>query len=78
MATVTTGIERAVALALGQKKLAQELGVTQQNVSHWCRLGYAPVVYIVAIENLTGVPRAELVNPKLAAMFEPLDFGKEI
>lgn len=78
MAIVTTGIERAVALALGQKKLAQELGVTQQNVSHWCRLGYAPVGYIVAIENLTGVPRADLVNPKLAAMFEPLDFDKEI
>jgi DNA-binding transcriptional regulator YdaS (Cro superfamily) len=78
MAIVTTGIERAVALAGGQSKLAQELGVTQQNVSHWCRLGYAPVSYLVAIENLTGVRRTDLVNPKLAAMFEPLDFDKEI
>jgi DNA-binding transcriptional regulator YdaS (Cro superfamily) len=77
MAKIKTGIERAVALAHGQKPLAQELGVTQQNVSHWCRLGYAPLVYVVAIESLTGVPRRELMRPAFTALFESPEFDKE-
>lgn len=66
-----TGIEQAVAAAGSQGKLADELGVTQQLVSTWVRQGYAPVRWLVPIEQATGVGRARLISPKLADLLSP-------
>lgn len=67
---VRTGIAHAVVLAGGQGKLAEELGVTQQAVSTWLQRGYVPLKRIVEIETLYGIPRAKLINPRLASLIE--------
>lgn len=61
-----SGIERAVEAFGSQEAMARELGVTQQAVSSWVANGYVPVRRVVQIEALTGVPRADLLEPKLA------------
>ena len=66
-----TGIEQAISAAGNQAKLAKLLGCTQQNVSVWLRQGYAPVERIVEIEQLTGVSRSELINPRLVDLIFP-------
>jgi len=58
-------VERAVVAAGGQPKMAEELGVTQQCISRWCKLGYVPVARAKEIEICYGVPRADLLSPKL-------------
>jgi DNA-binding transcriptional regulator YdaS (Cro superfamily) len=58
-------VERAVLKAGGQPKMAEELGVTQQCISRWCQSGYVPAPRAQEIEITYGVPRAELLNPKL-------------
>lgn len=60
-----TGIARAVSAAGGQVPLAHNLGVTQQAVAQWLRRAYVPASRAREIENLYGVPRAELISPKL-------------
>lgn len=59
------GIERAVVIAGNQPSMAADMGVTQQCVARWCKLGYAPPTRAQEIEMRYGVPRAELINPKL-------------
>lgn len=65
-----TGIEHAVRIAGGQKAFAEALGVTQQAVGQWVKKGHAPAGRIVEIEALFGVPRASLIDPKLADLVE--------
>ena len=60
-----TGIESAILAAGGQSALAEILGVSQQNVSVWKRNGYVPTAWVVPVEQATGVPRAELISPRL-------------
>ena len=60
-----TGIRQACYAAGSQAKLADLLGCSQQNVSSWLRRGYVPAERVVEIEQVTGVPRALLVSPKL-------------
>lgn len=60
-----TGIQQAVAKAGGQTRLAELLGVSRQAVSHMVKVGYAPLSRAVEIESQLGVPRAELVHPKI-------------
>jgi DNA-binding transcriptional regulator YdaS (Cro superfamily) len=69
MSTAMSGIEQAIRAAGSQAKLAEMLGCTQQNVSAWLRRGYATPKQAVAIEQVTGISRATLVDPRLAAMF---------
>lgn len=64
------GIERAVESAGSQAALAGELGVTQQAVGVWVRQGFAPLDRACEIENLHGVSRQELVDPKLLAKLD--------
>lgn len=72
---VLTGIQAAVRAAGGQGKMATALGVSQQAVSLWLRRGYVPPRHIVQIETLYGVPRARLINPKIADLLAPLGDG---
>ncbi len=64
-----TGIKRAVEQAGGAAKLGTTLGVSHQAIYVWVKRGWAPNDRAVQIENLYAIPRAELVNPKLAALF---------
>jgi DNA-binding transcriptional regulator YdaS (Cro superfamily) len=63
-----TGIARAIERAGSQAAMAAELGVTQQSVSEWVKAGYVPAGRAVAIESLYGVPRIDLVAPKLRSI----------
>jgi DNA-binding transcriptional regulator YdaS (Cro superfamily) len=65
MENVKSGIEQAIDAAGSQEKLAKSLGCTQQNVSFWKTQGYAPNERAVEIEQLTGVPRAKLIDPRV-------------
>lgn len=68
-----TGIEQAIHAIGSQAKLAEALGCSQQNVSMMLRNGYAPIKWIRAIEQATGVPRDQLINPALADLLAPVD-----
>lgn len=58
-------VEQAVFAAGSQKAMATALGVTQQAVSAWLAQGFVPASRAKEIEVLYGVPRAELISPKL-------------
>lgn len=60
-----SGIERAVEAIGSQGKLAKLLGCSQQAVWDMVRRGYAPENRVVEISTLTGVPKLDLVSPKL-------------
>lgn len=59
------GVALAIKRAGSQVLFAEALGVSQQAVSLWLRQGYVPVLRVVEIEQLTKVPRGQLVNPRL-------------
>lgn len=63
--TTATGIQRVVDIAGSQGRVAEILGVTQQAVSEWVRRGYAPPSRLVELEAQFGVPRVDLINPRL-------------
>lgn len=65
-----SGISQAVVKAGGQAAMAETLGVSQQSISKWVRAGFAPVARAVEIEAQFGVPRAALVKPQLAQLFD--------
>mgnify|MGYP003341292109 FL=1 len=62
---MNSGIKRAVCAVGGQTRLADLVGVTQQSVSLWCVQGYVPLSRVTAVEAVTGVPRDELVSPRV-------------
>lgn len=68
MSTGMSGIEQAIRAVGSQTRLAEVLGCSQQNISSWLRRGYVPPRQALAIEQATGVSRAVLVDPKLAAL----------
>jgi DNA-binding transcriptional regulator YdaS (Cro superfamily) len=51
------GLEDAIRAAGGIGALARRLGISQPSVSNWQRV---PAERVVAVEALTGVPRASL------------------
>jgi hypothetical protein len=65
-----TGMERAVDAAGSQVKLAEALGVKQQAISIWLLRGYAPMDRAKEIEMAFGIPRIELLSPKVRSMVE--------
>lgn len=69
-ATPRTGIEDAIAAAGTQEALAEKLGCKQQLVSFWKRRGYVSTRRVVEVEQLTGVPRDRLINPRLASLLD--------
>lgn len=60
-----SGIEDAVAAAGSQAALGEKLGVSQQVVSSWERRGWVPALRAIEIEQVYGIPRKRLVNPRL-------------
>lgn len=63
-----TGIYKAVEKAGGVAKLAELLGVKRQGLYPWVRRGFAPASRAVQIEELYGIPREELMDPRLRAV----------
>jgi TorA maturation chaperone TorD len=59
------GLEEAISRAGGVGALARGLGIAQPSVSTWKRV---PADRVLAIENLTGVPRSSLRPDLYAAM----------
>ncbi|MEO5342204.1 MAG: helix-turn-helix domain-containing protein [Gammaproteobacteria bacterium SHHR-1] len=61
-----TGIEKAIAAAGSQQRLAELLGVTQQAVAHWLAHGKIPYGRVVDVEiALEGVVKREELAPEL-------------
>lgn len=69
------GVLLAVLAAGTQAKLAEGLGVTQQAVSIWLRRGWVPLRRAQEIEALLGVPRARLINPRIADLVDLPEAG---
>lgn len=59
------GIDKVIKDAGGQVALAKQLGVSQQAISMWRRQGWVPFCRITEIEAQFGIPRAELLNPRI-------------
>ena len=59
-----SGIREAVLLAGSQQKFAERIGVTQQTVHAWLVQGYVPMARVTKIEDLFGIARERLCNPK--------------
>ena len=66
---MTTGIDRAVEAAGGATALAKLLKVSHQVVYHWQKRGWVPVDRALQIEARLKIPRAKLVNAKIAKLF---------
>ena len=58
-------VAEAIVKAGGAKQMAADLGVTPTAVLEWRRQGYMPAKRAQEVEALYGVPRQELVSPKL-------------
>lgn len=74
MTTEVSGIDQAITAAGSQEKLAEMLGCTQQNVSFWKLQGYTPLLRAIEIEQLTGVPRNKLIDPRFVQAVAPESF----
>ena len=69
-----TGIEKVIEMAGSQVALAKQLGVRQQAIHNWLKDGYVPYSRLVEIEAQYGVPRLDLVNPKIRELFKDIPF----
>lgn len=67
------GVQMAIDAVGGQSELAALMGTSQQNVSKWLGLGWLPTRRVVECEQITGVHRLLLVNPKLISMLAPTE-----
>lgn len=60
------GITKAILYADTQKELAKVLGVSQQAISGWKRLGYVSSFHrCQQIHDIFGIPMKDLLNPEL-------------
>jgi DNA-binding transcriptional regulator YdaS (Cro superfamily) len=60
------GVTVAIQKAGSQKKLAEQLSVTQQFISNCLQRGYFPISRAVEIEEKLGISRFELIDPRVA------------
>lgn len=60
-----TTVDLAVEKAGGATALARALGVTPQSVWDWLVKGYVPLARAKEIEMQFGIPRNDLVSPKV-------------
>jgi hypothetical protein len=70
------GIRKAIFMAGGQVKLADQLGVSQQNVSRWLRKGHVPLRRALELETLYGIPRRVLIDKRLRELVMPTVFER--
>lgn len=63
-----TGIKSAVERAGGAAKLGEILGVSHQVVYVWLKRGWVPNDRAIQLENIYSIPRADLLNPQIAAL----------
>lgn len=68
-----TGIKTVIALAGSQRAVADFLGVRQQAVSEMERKGYVPIVHVVGLSAEYGVPKRDLIDPRLRALLDEED-----
>lgn len=68
MADAYNGVLEALVIAGSMADMAKKLGVSHQAVQQWVDRGYVPLVRIPEIESVYGIPRADLMNPKYAAI----------
>ena len=66
----TCGVARAIDMAGSQEALAERLGVSKQAVQKWATRGYVPPGRVVEIEAQYGIPRRDLLDPRLADLVE--------
>lgn len=64
------GVTEAIKRAGSQEKLAELLGVTQQFVSTCHKRGWVPLRRAQEIEALLGIPRLQLINPRIADLVD--------
>lgn len=69
-----TPLQRAIDSAGGRAPFASALNVTVQAVCQWVKRGWVPPARALEIEDLYGVPRADLLKPDLRDIFiaEPI------
>lgn len=60
-----TGMYKAVEKAGSVALLAEAIGVKRQAVYPWLVRGWAPPARAIQIEELYGIPRQDLMDPKL-------------
>lgn len=60
-----TGIEKAIAAAGNQTRLAEMLGVSRNSISLWKGQGWVPLPRAREIELLYGIGRSELAKPEI-------------
>lgn len=63
-----SAVRQAVEKAGGAAALARALSVSGQAVGIWLRQGYVPQGRAKEIEMLYGIPRTELVSPKVRSL----------
>lgn len=64
----SSSVDLAVQKAGSWEKLALALGVTRQAVGQWLNQGYVPLARAKEIELQFGIPRCDLVSPKVRSL----------
>lgn len=63
------GIERAARQAGSIAELGRSVGVRRQVAARWVKRGYAPRHHVERLSRLFGVPKHDLADPALVALF---------
>ncbi len=61
-------LETAVERGGGIVRFSRSMGISHQAVYHWRKRGWVPADKALVIESVFGVPRADIMEPRLAAV----------
>lgn len=61
-------LETAITRAGGIVRFARSLGITHQAIYAWRKRGSVPLDKAIMIEEQFGVPRTDLIDPKLLSL----------
>lgn len=62
------GIHKAVKAAGSQADLARKLGVSTVLINRWVKRGWVSRDFVPKLESDFGIPRHELIDPRLLAL----------